>query len=133
MSRTAVMAEHRDSTANTVCPIRGRALAAASDPTDELKARTEYVCPEILGAVSNVPLQRQPSVPHLDHSDILQVSGRKTEDPFMKFGGMKFLEAGHITRTDGDPRGPKPAAIPPAFRTLASCCPAGGGPTRAKQ
>ena len=78
--------------------IRGKGARGRIVTTDELQAQAEYVCTEILRRrEANVPLKRQAVLFRTSsHSDILEVELAKRKIPFMKFGGLKFLEAGHI-------------------------------------
>jgi DNA helicase-2/ATP-dependent DNA helicase PcrA len=78
--------------------IRGKGARGRIVTTDELQSQAEYVCTEILRRrEANVPLKRQAVLFRTSsHSDILEVELAKRKIPFMKFGGLKFLEAGHI-------------------------------------
>jgi DNA helicase II / ATP-dependent DNA helicase PcrA len=78
--------------------IRGKGARGRIVTTDELQAQAEYVCTEILRRrEANVPLRRQAVLFRTSsHSDILEVELAKRKIPFVKFGGLKFLEAGHI-------------------------------------
>jgi DNA helicase-2/ATP-dependent DNA helicase PcrA len=78
--------------------IRGKGARGRIVTTDELQTQAEYVCTEILRRrEANVPLKRQAVLFRTSsHSDILEVELAKRKIPFMKFGGLKFLDAGHI-------------------------------------
>jgi DNA helicase-2/ATP-dependent DNA helicase PcrA len=78
--------------------IRGKGARGRIVTTDELQSQAEYVCTEILRRrEANVPLRRQAVLFRTSsHSDILEVELAKRKIPFVKFGGLKFLEAGHI-------------------------------------
>ncbi|MDB6014221.1 MAG: ATP-dependent helicase [Gammaproteobacteria bacterium] len=78
--------------------IRGKGARGRIVTTDELQTQAEYVCTEILRRrEANVPLKRQAVLFRTSsHSDILELELAKRKIPFMKFGGLKFLEAGHI-------------------------------------
>jgi DNA helicase-2/ATP-dependent DNA helicase PcrA len=78
--------------------IRGKGARGRIVTTDELQSQAEYVCTEILRRrEANVPLKRQAVLFRTSsHSDILEVELAKRKIPFVKFGGLKFLEAGHI-------------------------------------
>ena len=73
---------------------RGRAAVTV----DELQTQAEYVCTEVLKRrEANVPLKRQAVLfRSASHSDMLEVELTKRKIPFVKYGGLKFLEAAHI-------------------------------------
>ncbi len=64
----------------------------------DLAAQAEYVCTEVLRRrEANVPLRRQAVLFRgSSHSDILEVELARRRIPFVKYGGLKFLEAAHI-------------------------------------
>jgi len=78
--------------------IRGKGARARIVTVDELQTQAEYVCTEILRRrEANVPLKRQAVLfRSSSHSDILEVELGKRKIPYTKYGGLKFLEAGHI-------------------------------------
>src|ERR1700732_554259 len=78
--------------------IRGKGSRARIVTVDELQTQAEYVCTEILKRrEANVPLKRQAVLfRSSSHSDILEVELGKRRIPYTKYGGLKFLEAGHI-------------------------------------
>jgi DNA helicase-2/ATP-dependent DNA helicase PcrA len=78
--------------------IRGKGARARIVTVDELQTQAEYVCSEILKRrESNVPLKRQAVLfRSSSHSDVLEVELVKRRIPYVKYGGLKFLEAGHI-------------------------------------
>jgi DNA helicase II / ATP-dependent DNA helicase PcrA len=65
---------------------------------DDLQAQADAVCSEVLRRrESNVPLKRQAVLFRSGtHSDVLEVELTKRKIPFMKYGGLKFLEAAHV-------------------------------------
>jgi DNA helicase-2/ATP-dependent DNA helicase PcrA len=64
----------------------------------DLAAQAEYVASEVLRRrEANVPLRRQAVLFRgSSHSDILEVELARRRIPFVKYGGLKFLEAAHI-------------------------------------
>ncbi|MDB6044492.1 MAG: ATP-dependent helicase [Gammaproteobacteria bacterium] len=94
----AVMAEAPRQYRKHLLSIRGKGARARIVTVDELQTQAEYVCTEILRRrEANVPLKRQAVLFRTSsHSDILEVELAKRKIPFVKFGGLKFLEAGHI-------------------------------------
>src|SRR6202044_16586 len=69
----AVMADAPRAYRKHLLSIRGKGVRGRIVTTDELQSQAEYVC-----------------------TDILEVELAKRKIPFVKFGGLKFLEAGHI-------------------------------------
>jgi DNA helicase-2/ATP-dependent DNA helicase PcrA len=65
---------------------------------DDLSAQAEYVCAQILKRrESGVPLHRQAVLfRNGSASDVLEVELSRRKIPFVKYGGLKFLEAAHI-------------------------------------
>jgi DNA helicase II / ATP-dependent DNA helicase PcrA len=94
----AVMADAPRQHRKHLLSIRGKGVRGRIVTTDELQAQAEYVCTEILRRrEANVPLRRQAVLFRTSsHSDMLEVELTKRKIPFVKFGGLKFLEAGHI-------------------------------------
>jgi DNA helicase-2/ATP-dependent DNA helicase PcrA len=64
----------------------------------DLAAQAEYVCTEVLRRrEANVPLRSQAVLfRSSSHSDILEVELARRHIPFVKYGGLKFLEAAHV-------------------------------------
>ena len=78
--------------------VRGKGVRARIVTVDELQTQAEYICAEILKRrEANVPLKRQAVLfRSSSHSDVLEVELGKRKIPYTKYGGLKFLEAGHI-------------------------------------
>jgi DNA helicase II / ATP-dependent DNA helicase PcrA len=78
--------------------VRGAGVRPRLVTVDELQTQAEYVCSEVLRRrEANVPLRRQAVLfRSASHSDILEVELAKRKIPFVKYGGLKFLEAAHI-------------------------------------
>src|ERR1700724_691796 len=78
--------------------VRGKGARARIVTVDQLQTQAEFVCSEILRRrEANVPLKRQAVLfRSSSHSDILEVELAKRKVPFVKYGGLRVLEAGHI-------------------------------------
>jgi DNA helicase-2/ATP-dependent DNA helicase PcrA len=65
---------------------------------DELSAQADYVCTQILKRrEAGVPLKRQAVLfRNASASDLLEIELLRRKIPFVKYGGLKFLEAAHI-------------------------------------
>ena len=65
---------------------------------EDLQAQAECVCGEVLKRrEANVPLRKQAVLfRSSSHSDLLEIELGRRQIPFVKYGGLKFLEAGHI-------------------------------------
>jgi DNA helicase-2/ATP-dependent DNA helicase PcrA len=94
----AVMAEAPRQYRKHLLSIRGKGARPRIVTVDELQTQAEYICSEILRhREANVPLRRQAVLFRTSsHSDLLEVELAKRKIPFVKFGGLKFLEAAHI-------------------------------------
>jgi DNA helicase-2/ATP-dependent DNA helicase PcrA len=94
----AVMAEAPRQHRKYLLSIRGEGARPRLVSIDELQSQAEYICIEILKRrEANVPLKRQAVLfRSASHSDLLEVELAKRKIPFVKYGGLKFLEAAHI-------------------------------------
>jgi DNA helicase-2/ATP-dependent DNA helicase PcrA len=94
----AVMADAPRQYRKHLLSIRGKGARPRIVTVDELQTQAECVCSEVLKRrESNVGLRRQAVLfRSSSHSDILEVELAKRKIPFMKYGGLKFLEAAHI-------------------------------------
>src|SRR5438445_595313 len=65
---------------------------------EELQTQAEYVVTEVpRRREANVPLKRQAVLfRSASHSDLLEVELAKRNVPFVKYGGLRFLEAAHV-------------------------------------
>jgi DNA helicase-2/ATP-dependent DNA helicase PcrA len=65
---------------------------------DDLQSQAEYVCGQVLKRrEAGVPLRRQSVLfRNASASDILEVELLRRRIPFVKYGGLKFLEAAHV-------------------------------------
>lgn len=66
--------------------------------TDDLQSQAEYICAQVLKKrEANVPLRRQAVLFRTgSHSDLLEIELTRRKIPFVKYGGLRFLEGGHV-------------------------------------
>ena len=78
--------------------IRGQGAKPRLVTVPDLQTQAEYICTEVLRRrEANTALRRQAVLfRSSSHSDILEVELSKRQIPFVKYGGLKFLEASHI-------------------------------------
>jgi len=94
----ALMAEAPRQHRKCLLSIRGQGARPRVVTVDELQSQAEFVCNEVLKKrEANVPLRRQAVLfRSASHSDLLEVELSKRKVPFVKYGGLRFLEAAHI-------------------------------------
>jgi DNA helicase-2/ATP-dependent DNA helicase PcrA len=94
----AVMAEAPRQQRKYLLSIRGQGVRPRAVTVEELQSQAEYVCSEVLRRrEANVPLKRQAVLfRSASHSDLLEVELAKRKIPFVKYGGLRFLEAAHV-------------------------------------
>src|SRR6201982_129229 len=94
----AVMAEAPRAQRKYLLSIRGQGARPRAVTVDELQTQAEYVCNEVLRRrEASVPLRRQAVLfRSASHSDVLEVELARRKIPFVKYGGLKFLEAAHV-------------------------------------
>src|SRR5579863_4015288 len=129
----AVMSEAPRQHRKYLLSVRGDGARPRAVTVDELQTQAEYVCTEVLKRrEASVPLKRQAVLfRSASHSDILEVELTKRKIPFVKYGGLKFLEAAHIKDLLGVLRwADNPRNALAAFRTLQLL--AGMGPVNAR-
>jgi len=129
----AVMSEAPRQHRKYLLSVRGDGARPRAVTVDELQTQAEYVCTEVLKRrEASVPLKRQAVLFRSgSHSDILEVELTKRKIPFVKYGGLKFLEAAHIKDLLGVLRwADNPRNALAAFRTLQLL--AGMGPVNAR-
>jgi DNA helicase-2/ATP-dependent DNA helicase PcrA len=131
----ALMAEAPRQHRKHLLAVRG---AAGARPlyvsTDDLQSQAEYVCSQVLKRrETGVTLKRQAVLfRNASASDVLEVELMRRKIPFLKYGGLKFLEAAHVKdmlallRWADNPRN-----TPAAFRVLQLL--PGMGPANARQ
>ena len=129
----AVMSEAPRQHRKYLLSVRGDGARPRAVTVDELQTQAEYVCAEVLKRrEASVPLRRQAVLFRSgSHSDILEVELTKRKIPFVKYGGLKFLEAAHIKDLLGVLRwADNPRNALAAFRTLQLL--SGMGPVNAR-
>jgi DNA helicase II / ATP-dependent DNA helicase PcrA len=94
----ALMAEAPRQHRKYLLAARGEGARPRIVTVDELQTQAEFVCTEVLKRrEANVPLRRQAVLfRSASHSDLLEVELTKRKVPFVKYGGLKFLEAAHL-------------------------------------
>jgi DNA helicase-2/ATP-dependent DNA helicase PcrA len=77
---------------------RGTGMRPRLVTVPDLAAQAEYVCSEVLRRrEAHVPLRSQAVLFRgSSHSDILEVELARRRIPYVKYGGLKFLEAAHV-------------------------------------
>ncbi len=100
---------------------RGQGARPRLVTVPDLQSQAEYVCGEILRQrEANVPLRRQAVLfRSSSHSDLLEIELGRRGIPFVKYGGLRFLDAGHVKDLLGILRwADNPRNMLAAFRTL---------------
>jgi len=94
----ALMAEAPRQHRKHLLSVRGPGARPHYVTTDDLQSQAEYVCGQILKRrETGVALKRQAVLfRNASASDVLEVELMRRKIPFMKYGGLKFLEAGHV-------------------------------------
>jgi DNA helicase II / ATP-dependent DNA helicase PcrA len=94
----AVMAEAPRQHRKHLLSTRGEGPRPRLVTVEDLQTQAECVCGEILKRrEASVPLRKQAVLfRSSSHSDVLEVELGRRQIPFVKYGGLKFLEAGHI-------------------------------------
>jgi DNA helicase-2/ATP-dependent DNA helicase PcrA len=78
--------------------VRGGGALPRLVTVDDLATQAEYVCSQVLSRrETGIDLRRQAVLfRSASHSDLLEVELSRRRIPFVKYGGLKFLEAAHI-------------------------------------
>jgi DNA helicase-2/ATP-dependent DNA helicase PcrA len=94
----AVMAEASRQHRKHLLSSRGEGPRPRLVTVEDLQTQAECVCSEVLKRrEANVPLRKQAVLYRSSsHSDVLEIELGRRQIPFVKYGGLKFLEAGHI-------------------------------------
>ncbi|HEY4210414.1 MAG TPA: ATP-dependent helicase [Steroidobacteraceae bacterium] len=94
----AVMAEAPRQYRKHLLSTRGQGVKPKLVTVEDLQTQAEYICTEVLRRrEANVPLRRQAVLFRTSsHSDVLEIELAKRKIPFVKYGGLKFLEASHV-------------------------------------
>jgi DNA helicase II / ATP-dependent DNA helicase PcrA len=94
----AVMGEAPRQHRKYLLSARGEGVRPRLVTVEELAAQAEFICNEVLRRrEAAVPLRRQAVLfRSSSHSDLLEVELARRKVPFMKYGGLRFLDAAHI-------------------------------------
>ena len=94
----ALMAEAPRQHRKHLLSVRGDGVKPRYMTTSDLSSQAEFVCQQVLKArEANVALRRQAVLFRTgSHSDLLEVELTRRKIPFVKYGGLRFLEAGHV-------------------------------------
>jgi DNA helicase II / ATP-dependent DNA helicase PcrA len=78
--------------------VRGGGALPRLVTVDDLATQAEYVCGQVLARrETGIDLKRQAVLfRSASHSDLLEVELARRRIPFVKYGGLKFLEAAHV-------------------------------------
>jgi len=78
--------------------MRGQGPRPKMVTVDDLPTQAEFICTRVLASrEAGIPLRRQAVLFRTgSHSDALEVELTKRKVPFVKYGGLKFLEAAHV-------------------------------------
>jgi DNA helicase-2/ATP-dependent DNA helicase PcrA len=94
----ALMAEAPRQHRKHLLSVRGSGPRPRLVTVDDLQSQADVVCSEVLKRrEANVSLRRQAVLfRSSSHSDVLELELARRKIPFVKYGGLKFLEAGHV-------------------------------------
>jgi DNA helicase II / ATP-dependent DNA helicase PcrA len=94
----ALMADAPKQYRKHLLSIRGQGVRPSYVTVADLQTQAECICAEVLKRrEANVPLKRQAVLfRSSSHSDVLEVELGKRKIPYVKYGGLRFLEAAHI-------------------------------------
>ncbi|MEZ5487019.1 MAG: ATP-dependent helicase [Steroidobacteraceae bacterium] len=94
----ALMAEAPRQYRKHLLSIRGDGPQPSLVTVDDLSTQAEFVCSQILKKREmNLPLRRQAVLFRTaSHSDLLEIELTRRKIPFVKYGGLRFLEAAHV-------------------------------------
>ncbi|MGB8326289.1 MAG: ATP-dependent helicase [Steroidobacteraceae bacterium] len=94
----ALMADAPRQFRKQLLSLRGAGLRPRYVTVDTLESQAEFVCSQILRArEAQVPLRRQAVLVRTgSHTDLLEIELTRRRIPFVKYGGLRFLETSHI-------------------------------------
>jgi len=94
----ALMAEAPRQFRKHLIASRGDGIMPRYVTTDDLASQAEYVCLQVLKQrEANISLRKQAVLFRTaSHSDLLEIELTRRKIPFVKYGGLRFLEAGHV-------------------------------------
>jgi DNA helicase-2/ATP-dependent DNA helicase PcrA len=78
--------------------MRGQGPRPKMVTVDDLPTQAEFICTRVLASrEAGISLRRQAVLFRTgSHSDVLEIELTKRKIPFVKYGGLKFLEAAHV-------------------------------------
>ena len=120
-SANALMADAPRQHRKHLLSARGQGARPNYVTTEDLQSQAEYVCGQILKRrESGIELRRQAVLfRNVSASDALEVELLRRKIPFVKYGGLQFLEAAHVKDLMGVLRwADNPRNTLAAFRTL---------------
>jgi DNA helicase-2/ATP-dependent DNA helicase PcrA len=97
-SANALMADAPRQYRKHLLSMRGQGPRPKLVTVDDLPTQAEFICTRVLAArEAGTPLKRQAVLFRTGtHSDVLEIELAKRKIPFVKYGGLKFLEAAHV-------------------------------------
>jgi DNA helicase-2/ATP-dependent DNA helicase PcrA len=97
-SANALMADAPRQYRKHLLSMRGQGSRPKLVTVDDLPTQAEFICTRILAArEAGIGLKRQAVLFRSgSHSDVLEIELAKRKIPFVKYGGLKFLEAAHV-------------------------------------
>ena len=133
-SANALMADAPRQYRKHLLSMRGQGPRPKMVTVDDLPTQAEFICTRVLASrEAGIPLKRQAVLFRTgSHSDVLEIELAKRKIPFVKYGGLKFLEASHVKDLLAVLRwADNPHNQPAAFRVLQFM--PGMGPANAKR
>jgi DNA helicase-2/ATP-dependent DNA helicase PcrA len=97
-SANALMADAPRQHRKHLLSMRGQGPRPKLVTVDDLPTQAEFICTRVLASrEAGIPLKRQAVLFRTgSHSDVLEIELAKRKIPFVKYGGLKFLEASHV-------------------------------------
>jgi DNA helicase-2/ATP-dependent DNA helicase PcrA len=97
-SANALMAEAPRQYRKHLLSMRGQGPRPKLVTVEDLPTQAEFICTRVLASrEAGIPLKRQAVLFRTGtHSDVLEIELTKRKIPFVKYGGLKFLDASHV-------------------------------------
>ncbi len=97
-SANALMADAPRQHRKHLLSMRGQGPRPKMVTVDDLPTQAEFIATRVLASrEAGIPLKRQAVLFRTgSHSDVLEIELAKRKIPFVKYGGLKFLEAAHV-------------------------------------
>src|SRR6187455_906705 len=97
-SANALMADAPRQHRKHLLSMRGQGPRPKLVTVDDLPTQAEFICTRVLASrEAGIPLKRQAVLFRSGtHSDLLEIELARRKIPFVKYGGLKFLEAAHV-------------------------------------